>query len=151
MLGLLDAHSLHMPSVTCKPFYMSKRAYNCNNTVGRSELSPYGHVGTLPTYKLSNTQTQSHRVIFAGRVVGSVMGSLVLAAVIVTMISIYLFFMWRRKQRVKMLQMDIFARCVSCLCSQNCALHMSVHYFPQTWEYSQRWRVRDVQQGNTIS
>ena len=45
-----------------------------------------------------------------GRVAGAVVGILVLiGAAIVTVVSIYLFTKWKRKQRVENLQMDIFA------------------------------------------
>lgn len=43
------------------------------------------------------------------KVAGAVMGSLVLVgAVIVTIVSIYLFFKWKTKRRVTNFQMDIF-------------------------------------------
>ena len=127
--------------------------YACNHTVGSSNLfhmlSLYMGmmVPYIETLWFTGLKLQSH---FAGRVVGSVVGSLVLVTVIVTVISIYLFFTWRRKQKVKELQMDIFARYVSCLYSQNCGLH-DCPFFLKTWEYSERSRVRDVQYGNTIS
>ena len=45
-----------------------------------------------------------------GRVAGAVVGILVLiGAAVVTVVSIYLFTKWKRKQRVENLQMDIFA------------------------------------------
>ena len=77
-----------------------------------------GHVGLLVPF-IDTVQ----KYIVAGRVAGSVVGGLVLVAAIVTVISIYFFFMWRRKQRVKKLQMDIFARYISCLYSQYFAVH----------------------------
>ena len=49
-----------------------------------------------------------------GRIAGAVVGSVVAVGVIIlTVVLIYLFFTWRNRQKVKNLQMDIFARYVS--------------------------------------